>query len=1042
MESEIRKYLQKIQAEFQTGKATEHTYRPALKELLETINPEIRALNEGQRTVKVGAPDFRILKGELELWWIETKDLHISLDDKSNKDQLQRYLDASDNLIFTNNLEFRYFKNKQLVHTVSLGKIEKNKLMIYETNLLENNIDALSNLLQDFLSYQGQLIKSSKELAVIMAGKARLLNDIILNVLNEKEDVDESLQSQYRAFKNILVHDLSYPQFSDMYAQTIVYGFFVARLHDDSLENFSREEAEKLIPKSNDFLRNLFRHIAFDLDERISWIVDSLVEIFNHCDIKKLLENHGKSTSRNDPVIHFYETFLTEYNPKLRKSRGVYYTPEPVVNFIIRAIDIILKNDFWLPQGLADTSKMDIAVKQQAFDKRTKDGLKKELKSVHRVQLLDPATGTGTFLNEVVKHIYQQFGKNNQGIWNSYVQEHLLPRIFWFELLMAPYTMAHLKLWLTLAETGYKDVQSKIWIYLSNSLEEAHDDTQTLFSSWLSAESQKASELKNNAPIMIITGNPPYSVSSTNKGEWIQNLIKDYKKDLNEKKLNLDDDYIKFIRYAQYFIDKNWEGIVAMITNNSYIDGVTHRQMRKSLMESFDKIYIYDLHGNSKKKEVCPDGSKDENVFDIMQWVSIILAVKTTSSKKHAEIYHYDARGKRDIKYSWLWEQEIDTIQRTKLTPVEPYYFFVPKDFGAQKEYDKGVKIDELFIEYNSWIQTKNDKITVQETKEDMTKVVDDFLSLSEKEIKQKYQINDWVWTCKKAKEDIVSGDYIISKVSYKPFDTKRSVHTKKSGWFIGRPREKTMKYMIKWNNFWLCLMRWLVNTPVFNTVLVTKHLLDINFYGFQTYLLPLYLYQTDLSGAEIKLPNFDMKIIDTIAQNLWLTFISEEKWNQKNTFWAEDVFDYIYAVLHSPSYREKYKEFLKIDFPRIPFTKDKSVFFQLIQYWAELRKLHLLESDQLNRNIVGYPIAGDNKVEKIHYEDDKVWINESQYFSGVPQTAWEFYIGGYQPAQKWLKDRKDRILNTDDVLHYQKMIIALVETDSLMQEIDLVKFI
>lgn len=1041
MEQQIRQYIDKIQGEFWTGKATEHTYRPALKELLESINPNIKALNEGQRTVKVWAPDFRILKWDLELWWIEAKDLHVSLDDKSNKAQLQRYLDASDNLIFTNNLEFRYFKNKQLVHSVSLGKVENGKLVIHESNLLGSNIEALSNLLQDFLGYEWQYIKSSKDLAMIMAGKARLLNNIIYNVIMDQEDIDEPLQAQYKAFKDMLVHDLTSEQFSDMYAQTIVYGLFVARLHDDSLQNFSREEAEKLIPKSNDFLRNLFRHIAFELDERISWIVDSLTEIFNHCNIKELLEKHGKSTSRNDPVIHFYETFLTEYNPKLRKSRGVYYTPEPVVSFIVRGIDYILKNNFGLPQWLADTSKIEIEVKQQAFDKRTKDGLKKDTKLVHRVQLLDPATGTGTFLNEVVKHIYEQFGKNNQGIWNSYVQEHLLPRIFGFELLMAPYTMAHLKLWLTLSDTWYTDTQSKIGIYLTNSLEEAHNDTQSLFSSRLSAESKKASDIKNYAPIMIVTWNPPYSVSSTNKGERIQNLIKDYKKDLNEKKLNLDDDYIKFIRYAQHFIDKNWEWVVAMITNNSYIDGVTHRQMRKSLMESFDKIYIYDLHGNSKKKEVCPDGSKDENVFDIMQWVSIILAVKTSTSKKNAEVYHYDSRGKRQIKYDWLWNQGIDTTQRTKLNPIEPYYFFVPKDFGAQKKYDEGIKIDELLIESNSWVKTDRDSLFVDNNKKNLRERIEQLLSWNyDQSFIKKYRIeNSGSYKIIEKLRDKKFNEKKIVNEFYKPFDKKWIYYDET---IISRPWYKVMKNFINQKNYWLVLMRTQVDSTELNTVLIVDSLIDLNFYGFQTYLFPLYIYQTDLSWKENKVPNFNIETVNKIAHDLWLEFIQDGKWDKINTFWPEDVFDYIYAVLHSSTYREKYKEFLKIDFPRIPFTKDKTIFNQLVNYGEELRKLHLLETTGTSEIIVKYPIGGDNKVEKIRYESNKVRVNDTQYFDNVPQIAWEFYIGGYQPAQKWLKDRKDRLLNSDDVLHYQKMIVALAETDRIMKEIEGVKFI
>lgn len=1048
MEQQIRQYLQKIQGEFWTGKATEHTYRPALKELLESINPNIKALNEGQRTVKVWAPDFRILKWELELWWIEVKDLHVSLDDKSNKAQLQRYLDASDNLIFTNNLEFRYFKNKQLVHSVSLGKIENGKLVIHESNLLGNNIEALGNLLQDFLGYEWQRIKSSKELAIIMAGKARMLNDIILNVLNEEEDVDESLQAQYKAFKDMLVHDLKPEQFSDMYAQTIVYGLFVARLHDSTLEDFSREEAEKLIPKSNDFLRNLFRHIAFELDERISWIVDSLVEIFNHCDIKELLEKHWKSTSRNDPVIHFYETFLTEYNPKLRKSRGVYYTPEPVVSFIVRGIDHVLKNDFGLSQWLADTSKIDIEVKQQAFDKRTKDWLKKVIKSTHRVQLLDPATGTGTFLNEVVKHVYEQFGKNNQGIWNSYVNEHLLPRVFWFELLMAPYTMAHLKLWLTLADTWYTDIQSKIGIYLTNSLEEAHNDTQSLFSTWLSAESKKASDIKNNAPIMIVTWNPPYSWISTNKGEWITKLIDEYKyingEYFNEKKHRLNDDYVKFIRFWEHFIEKRWEWILAYITNNWYLDNPTFRWMRQHLLNTFDKIYICDLHGNWLKKEKTPEGWKDENVFDIQVGTAIILWVKTGEKKKWelGKLYHVDLYGKREEKYNKLWDNSIDTMWYKEIIPENTNYFFIQSDSKKGKVYREGLSLQKIFIKNVSWIVTARDKFILDFNKSDLENRLQIFrdVNISNQEIQQKFNLKETRWWKIAVAKEKLQKDYnknLYNEVLYRPFD-KRYIYY--SSDMVDRPRKELMPNMLK-NNIaiispkqfkerpWVFLSDWL-------TCHKTVSAYDIN------YIFPIYIYQTDISWSESRIPNLNLEFINNISNNLWLQFVQDGKWDKTNTFGPEDVFDYIYAVLHSPTYREKYKEFLKIDFPRIPFTKDKVIFNQLIKYWEELRKIHLLEMGGTNENVVSYPMGGDNKVENIKYWDNKVWINDTQYFDGVHQIAWEFYIGGYQPAQKWLKDRKDRILNSDDVIHYQKMIVALIETDRVMKDIDKIKFI
>ncbi|MCB0605739.1 MAG: N-6 DNA methylase, partial [Saprospiraceae bacterium] len=407
----------------------------------------------------------------------------------------------------------------------------------------------------------------------------------------------------------------------DVYAQTIAYGMFAARLHDPTLPTFSRQEAAELIPKSNPFLRKLFAYIAGpDIDDRIKWIVDSLVDIFLACNVEEILKNYGKATKMDDPIIHFYETFLSEYDPKLRKARGVWYTPQPVVNFIVRAVDDILKTEFNLPQGLADTSKTKIKVDVQG---------KKVEQEVHRVQILDPATGTGTFLAEAVKHIHKKF-EGQQGIWSNYVENHLLPRLNGFELLMASYAMAHLKLDLLLTETGYKPTTNQRFrVYLTNSLEEHHPDTGTLFANWLSTEANEANHIKRDTPVMCVIGNPPYSVSSSNKNEWIENLTADYKKNLNERNIQpLSDDYIKFLRLGQYYVEKTGEGILAFISNNSFIDGIIHRKMREELMKTFDKIYILDLHGNAKKKETAPDGSIDQNVFDIMQGVSINIFVK------------------------------------------------------------------------------------------------------------------------------------------------------------------------------------------------------------------------------------------------------------------------------------------------------------------------------------------------------------------------------------------------------------------------------
>ena len=526
---------------------------------------------------------------------------------------------------------------------------------------ITNNFKHFINLIESFATTVSQSITSPTTLSKMMAGKAKLLANIIENALNSdtENDDDSTIKDQMDAFKAILIHDITNKQFADVYAQTIAYGMFAARLHDTTLPTFSRQEAAELIPQSNPFLRKLFQYIAgYDLDHRISWIIDALADIFRATDVLRILKNFGKSTRQQDPIIHFYETFLAEYDPKLRKSRGVWYTPEPVVNFIVRAVDDILKTDFNLPQGLADTSKTTVEIDSPVLVGRGRNKatrMAKMKKEVHKVQILDPATGTGTFLAETIKYIYQNNFTGMGGAWSHYVEQDLIPRINGFEILMASYAMAHLKIELLLNETGYKpNKQQRLNVYLTNSLEEPHADTGTLFASWLAKEASEANHIKRDAPVMVVMGNPPYSVSSSNKGDWIQSLIADYKTDLNEQNIQpLSDDYIKFIRYGQYYVEKNGEGILAYISNNSFIDGVIHRQMRKDLLETFDKVYILDLHGNSKKQETHPDGSKDENVFDIMQGVSINLFVKTgkKARKSLAEIYHLDLFGLRKQKY-------------------------------------------------------------------------------------------------------------------------------------------------------------------------------------------------------------------------------------------------------------------------------------------------------------------------------------------------------------------------------------------------------
>ena len=1034
----IENYIGNINKRYKSGNATEHTFRGDLQQLIESLVPEISATNEPKRQ-SCGAPDYILTKKDIPVGFIETKNIgDKDLEGKKksvNKEQFDRYKRSLDNLIFTDYIAFHFYNYDECVDKISIAEITEKGIIALPQNFVK-----FENLIKRFCTHIGQNIKSSKKLAEMMAGKALLLSEVIEKALTSDENNKENstLKYQMNAFKKVLIHDITPKEFADVYAQTIAYGMFAARLHDPILDTFSRQEAAELIPKSNPFLRKLFGYIAgSDIDDRIIWIVDDLTKIFLACDVEKILKNHGKTTKTEDPIIHFYETFLAEYDPKLRKSRGVWYTPAPVVNFIVRAVDDILKTEFDLPQGLADNSKTKITVNSKTTDKHSVTSYKRVEQEVHKVQILDPATGTGTFLAEVIKQVNKKF-KGQEGLWNGYVEKHLLPRLNGFELLMASYAMAHLQLDLLLKETGFKPTtDQRKRVYLTNTLGKDHPDAETGFDGWLSNEANEANHIKRDTPVMCVIGNPPYSGESANKGAWMMNLMKNYKKEPGGKeKLKernpkwINDDYVKFLRYGQHLIEKNGSGVLAFINPHGFLDNPTFRGMRWHLLKTYDKIYTIDLHGNSKKKEVSPDGSIDQNVFDIMQGVSINIFIKTGKKKPKelGKVFHYDLYGKRDFKYDFLTNHSLKTIDYKELPNIAPNYFFVQKDFEAQKSYDRGFKINELFTINSVGIVTARDKVLINDDEEDL-------------------QLN--VKNC----FNIKSNSDLIKTISYRPFDEKY-IYWDTS--LIERSRSDIMQHFLKGENIGLVYK--LGNGEEKSvSAMVAKNIIDFRSWsrpGMQggDYISPLYLYpktneQQIIEDSTERKPNLNQKIVNKIAKKLDLTF-THEKETTENTFAPIDILDYIYAVLHSRKYREKYKEFLKIDFPRVPYPKDKVTFLELVKLGGEIRQLHLLESPKVENYITSYPKKGDGVITtsigkkdwKLFDEEKqlgRIWINEKQYFDNIPLTAWEFYIGGYQPAQKWLKDRKNKKLSGDDGFHYQKIIVALSETDRLMKEID-----
>lgn len=654
-----------------------------------------------------------------------------------------------------------------------------------------SNIDAWREAWSNaFASGYRQTIQDSSTLTIQLAAEAQNIRNRILSIL-DVETKNGYVHLLYDKFKDTLIHDMTEQQFADMYAQTVVYGLFSARCMDSTQDDFSAAEAIDCIPSTNPFLKSLMREclgsqgnnkLSFDELE-----IGNVVDLLLHTKTDEIIKDFNRQTGggREDPVIHFYEEFLTAYDKSQKVQRGVYYTPQPVVNFIVRAVDSILKTEFGYEDGLASTETKKIKVMRDS--RRRVNGYKTQVEEqieVPAVQILDPATGTGTFLRQTILQIYENFQRKHKGepkatvaaLWNKYVNESLLPRLNGFELMMAPYAVAHMKLAMVLKDTGYDfSGEHRLNVFLTNSLEKAgnSDNQLTLFDDPLAIESVEANKIKKNSGINVVIGNPPYNVSSTNKNDWIQSLLSDFKQGLTEKKLNLDDDYIKFIKLSQTIINGSSDGIIAFITNNSYIDGVSHRRIRESLLESFDQVYIIDLHGNVMKQEKCTDGSRDENVFDIQQGVSIGIFVKKRGVKRFVK--YFNLMGERQRKYSQLNSMDIPTILWDKLTPEKPEYLFIPYRADLKGEYSEGFKVSELFRVFNSGIQTKCDEISVQPSEEAVRSIIELFKSSSITQIKERYpkKSDGRDWTFELAQKDIVNNEAIITPYYYRPFDVK-----------------------------------------------------------------------------------------------------------------------------------------------------------------------------------------------------------------------------------------------------------------------------
>ena len=1023
MKDLIKAYLKEISAITAQGDAREESYYPALKQFLESF-----PLEKGRKTqvtvlpkkTEAGSPDFRVWDGkDFIVGYIEAKTPGTNLDQIETSKQLQRYLSTFPNLILTDFYEFRLYRDGKLMQNATIARQFTAKVLKATPQV--EQAEQFQALMEQFFGFKLPRSFTAESLAVELAKRTRFLRDeVISQELTESEQQRGELYGYYQAFQKYLIPNLTPEQFADLYSQTITYGLFAARTRANS--EFNRKMAFDYIPHTTGILRDVFRFISLgDLPLPMEVLVDDIAAILHAAEINSILNQYYKEGKGEDPIVHFYETFLNQYDPQTRERRGVYYTPEPVVQYIVRSVHSLLKTHFGLPDGLADPA----------------------------VTLLDPAAGTLTFPAEAIKLAVEEYmQKYGGGGKANFIRHQILKNYYAFELMMAPYAIGHMKISYLLEALGYRLQEDESFkLYLTNTLEmEKLPPIDIPFMSSLSEESRKALDVKDK-DILVIMGNPPYSGISSNINAWTEKLLKKdldgaqsyYTVDgkpLGERKLWLQDDYVKFLRFAQWKIQKAGQGIVAMITNHSYLDNPTFRGMRQSLMETFNEIYILNLHGNSLKKETAPDGSPDENVFDIRQGVTIAIFVKNNQDKEHM-IFYRDLFGRREYKYEWLREQAFSENNYEKLFPVSPYYFFVPSKTKEISHYLDWMKINEIFPVNSVGIVTSRDNFVIDEDKQNLQRKLDYFtnLSLPDELIEKIYKLkNTKYWHISGARKNLADIDThnFIYNILYRPFDIRYIVYHPA---LIERMLYKTMRHMLK-DNLALCTVRQVKTGNNWQHVLITDKIVESCYVSNRTseicYVFPLYVYTDDENIGLYdnlepeKKPNLSSPIFLTLKE----AFNSDIK--------PDEILFYVYSILYCNNYRQTYFDFLKVDFPRVPFTADGVLFQQMAALGKRLVDLHLLRSPELEQPIARFEGKGEDRTiatPKYDPKTNRVWINATYYFEGITPEVWQYQIGGYQVLDKYLKARKGR--NLEDPRNILRVATALAKTIEVQKEID-----
>lgn len=1030
----LHAYLTRIFEVAKQGDAREESYYSGLEDLItqyaKSVGTTTTHVTTLPKKTEAGNPDFRIWDGQQHIiGYIEAKPpTEDNLDHIEETEQLTRYRRTFPNLILTNFCEFRLYRDGQLVERVQLAR----PFIVHTLKTLPpvEQAPEFLNLLEQFFAFSLPQSYSAKTLAIELAKRTRFLRDQVIaeELKEETEKGSGHILGFYEAFQQHLISGLTKDDFADLYAQTITYGLFAARTRSDN--GFNRKLAFDCIPPTIGILRDVFRFISMgDLPQRMEWIVDDIAHVLAVADVNQILRKYYQEGKGQDPIIHFYETFLAEYDPAARERRGVYYTPEPVVSYITRSLHAILKEYFNRADGFATKS----------------------------VTVLDPAGGTLTFPAEASKLAVAEFvEKYGSGGRASFIEQHILKNFYAFELMMASYAVGHLKMSFLLEELGYHlKKEDRFKLYLTNTLEmEELAQSKLPGMSSLAEESRLAGKVKKGAPILVILGNPPYSGHSTNIGEWISKEIKTYYqvdgKPLGEKNPKwLQDDYVKFIRFAQWKIDQAGEGVLGFITNHSYLDNPTFRGMRQSLMTSFDHLYLLDLHGNSLKQERCPDGSEDKNVFDIRQGVAIGLFIKKKGLKK--KVVHAERWGLREDKYEWLLKHNLNTTKWKPIKPKSDLYLFVPRNEATLDQYNRYFKITEIFPVNGVGMTTARDEFVIDLDKGKLLNRIRLFKhsKQTDDELHTTFDINKKKgWSIRKAwnmLQDISDSEleHLILPVLYRPFDVRWIFYHDSVVW---RTVKRVMRHMMH-ENVGLVLPRRVELEGGWQHAFATDRIVEHVAVSLKTidYVFPLYRYQetepprTGRGFAatmmlfepetpyRVRSANLDGAFVETLCK----------VYGKKPT--PEEIFYYIYAVLYSDTYRTRYAEFLKTDFPRVPFTTNRKLFIEMGKLGKQLVELHLLQSSILEKSAARFQGKGDNRMEKQRYDEheQRVFINASQYFEGIESAVWNYQVGGYQIMNKWLKDRKGRILSLDDIQQYCRIATALKKTITLQAAID-----